>query len=349
MYQSIRPGKIWLDTNGKRIQAHGGSIIVAEGKFWWYGEDKEGITGTATGEACPYRHHGVKAYSSTDLYNWQDEGHIVPESEEENHPFHPARIMDRPHILYNAKTKKYVLWAKSPVNGNFSEGTFAVCVGDSLRTLRFVKEVRFNNLQSGDFDMFETDGKGYIVYETPHTCMILQELTEDYTDLSPVYSEHLALGTPPFIREAPAYFERGGRRYLLTSGTTGYYPNPTIAYDITDLHGEWKELGDPCVDDRAKNSFHAQFSSVFRHPTVPDLYIALGDRWLTDLPVDLPDMEGVLLGFFQPGKGVPFHGDLSELSDENTSVADYVWLPVTFSKEGAPVIEWRRQWRIEEK
>ena len=25
-YNSIRPGQVWLDTNGNRIQAHGGSI-----------------------------------------------------------------------------------------------------------------------------------------------------------------------------------------------------------------------------------------------------------------------------------------------------------------------------------
>ena len=26
-YDSIRPGQVWLDTEGKRIQAHGGSVI----------------------------------------------------------------------------------------------------------------------------------------------------------------------------------------------------------------------------------------------------------------------------------------------------------------------------------
>ncbi len=40
MYKNIRPGKVWYDTNGKRIQAHGGSILYAEGKYWWYGENK---------------------------------------------------------------------------------------------------------------------------------------------------------------------------------------------------------------------------------------------------------------------------------------------------------------------
>lgn len=30
MYQSIKPGKVWLDTEGKRIQAHGLSVFFKE-------------------------------------------------------------------------------------------------------------------------------------------------------------------------------------------------------------------------------------------------------------------------------------------------------------------------------
>ena len=40
-YNSFRPGRIWLDTEGKRIQAHGGSIMQVDGVFYWYGENKE--------------------------------------------------------------------------------------------------------------------------------------------------------------------------------------------------------------------------------------------------------------------------------------------------------------------
>ena len=57
---AIYPGQPWLDTKGERIQAHGGSVLFFEGWYYWYGENKEGITGKATGEACPCWHHGVK-------------------------------------------------------------------------------------------------------------------------------------------------------------------------------------------------------------------------------------------------------------------------------------------------
>lgn len=46
MYHSILPGKEWLDTEGKRIQVHGGSIIVIDNIFYWYGENKEKTTGS---------------------------------------------------------------------------------------------------------------------------------------------------------------------------------------------------------------------------------------------------------------------------------------------------------------
>ena len=67
MYNRFRPGKPWYDTEGKRIQAHGGSIIEAEGKYFWYGENKE----KSNGEGDIW-HWGMKIYSSLDLYNWKD-------------------------------------------------------------------------------------------------------------------------------------------------------------------------------------------------------------------------------------------------------------------------------------
>ena len=350
MYSFIRPGKHWYDTEGKRIQAHGGSVLFAENTFWWYGENKEGITGTATGEKCPYWHHGVRLYSSRDLYNWHDEGMIVPESDDPSNPFFPEHIMDRPHILYNEKTKKYVLWAKTAQRGKgFKTARFSICVGESLHSLKFVETIDTAPHFGGDFDLFCDGDRAYAVFEHPHSEMILRELNEEYTGFSDTWSSHIPMESPPFVREAPAYFAHNGRRFLLTSGTTGYFPNPTVAYDITDLHGEWKDLGDPCRNDKNRNSFHCQFSSVFKHPTVPDLYIALGDRWLTDLPEDLPDMEQVFFDRYSPrGNKERDWSEAKMLSDENTSEATYVWLPVRFDGQGTPYIEWRNTWRIEE-
>ncbi|WP_231575203.1 hypothetical protein [Paenibacillus sp. FSL P4-0081] len=107
-YNSIKPGQIWLDTNGERIQAHGGSIITVDDTFYWYGENKENTDGQNDNW-----HWGVKCYASKDLYNWEDKGIIIlPDTEDESSPLHPKQFMDRPHIIYNEKTKKVRMLAK---------------------------------------------------------------------------------------------------------------------------------------------------------------------------------------------------------------------------------------------
>lgn len=62
MYKSIKPGQIWLDTEGKRIQAHGGSIITVDDTYYWYGENKEKTTGRDD-----IWHWGVRCYSSKSI------------------------------------------------------------------------------------------------------------------------------------------------------------------------------------------------------------------------------------------------------------------------------------------
>ena len=44
MYSEFDNTRRWLDTDGNPIQAHGGSIMAADGVFYWYGENKERTT-----------------------------------------------------------------------------------------------------------------------------------------------------------------------------------------------------------------------------------------------------------------------------------------------------------------
>jgi hypothetical protein len=102
----------------------------------------------------------------------------------------------------------------------------------------------------------------------------------DLTDVTGFYSTHFPLVQPPYVREAPAYFTRHGRHYLITSGTTGYYPNPSEVAVAPSYHGPWTMLNDPHPDDPSRSSYQSQVSSVFRHPHKQDRYIALAARWL---------------------------------------------------------------------
>ncbi len=70
---AVRSGEERVDTNGARIQAHGGSILYLDGVFYWYGENKE-----HTVPRSGIWHWGVRCYTSTDLHTWDDQGLVIP-------------------------------------------------------------------------------------------------------------------------------------------------------------------------------------------------------------------------------------------------------------------------------
>ena len=53
MNKTIRPGQVWLDTECKRIQAHGGSVMFLDGTYYWIGENKERTVGKSGLEGDP--------------------------------------------------------------------------------------------------------------------------------------------------------------------------------------------------------------------------------------------------------------------------------------------------------
>lgn len=343
-YDSFRPGQVWLDTKGERIQAHGGSLLFVDGTYYWYGENKE-----HTKPGSGIWHWGVRCYSSTDLYNWDDRGLIIPPvPDDPRSPLHPAQGMDRPHIIHNPRTGKWVCWIKVWAAGDVQLST--VLTADSL--LGPYEIVRTGlaplGMYAGDFDLVvdPVDGKGYYFFERVHSELICADLTIDHTDVTGYYSTHFPRPHPPMVREGIAYFRRRDKHYLITSGTTWYYPNPSEVAMAQTYHGPYSVRGNPHPSDGSGTSFRSQISSVFRHPTQPDLYIALADRWLPHLSPEESDQTGAFSRFHaarmaggnEPARTLPS-------PEADTSVADYVWLPIRFEGD-LPIIEWYDEWQI---
>ena len=162
------------------------------------------------------------------------------------------------------------------------------------------------------------------------------------------------------VREAPAHFLRKGKHYLLTSGTTGYLPNPSEAAVGDTWHGPFYVLGDTHPEDTSRTSYHSQISSVFKVPGKKDLYIACADRWMPDLmAIKYEAYRDLFINLFN---GID--ADFSSLTKDlginfnrairNTSIADYVWLPLRFAEpdaehpSGQVYIDWLDEWRIED-
>lgn len=354
-YDAFRPGQVWLDTEGKRIQAHGGSVMYLDGTYYWYGENKEKTTGKDK-----VWHWGVRCYTSKDLYNWEDKGLIIePRMEDTDSSLHPESMMDRPHILYNQQTKKFVCWLKI-MNKNGTQSETVLTADDILGPYTIVREgLRPLNMSAGDFDLaVAPDGKAYYYFERVHSETICADLTEDYTDVTGYYSTHFPHSHPPYVREATAHFTREGKHYLVTSGTTGYMPNPSEVAIADTWHGPYTVLGDPHPGDESRTSYHSQISSVFKVEGKKDLYIAVADRWapqemdvpyetyakffdiIFDEELDSEMKKENLKNLMQKSAWIPDR-------EKNTSIADYVWLPFRFDGEMA-YLDWKDEWRIED-
>lgn len=352
MYHAFYPGQEWLDTSGRPIQAHGGSILAEDGVCYWYGENKEKTDGQNG-----IWHWGLRCYRSRDLYNWEDCGVIIPPDEsDESSPLHPTSMMDRPHILHNRRTGKYVCWLKIMERNH--EQTETVLTADHiLGPWTMVRRgLRPLGMSAGDFDLAAApDGKAYYFFERVHSETIIADLTEDYTNVTGYYSTHFPHPQPPFVREATAHFSRRGKHYLITSGTTGYLPNPSELAMADTWHGPYTVLGNPHPDDPSQTSFHSQVSSVFQVPWKKDLYIALADRWAPDyMSLRYEDYGEWFRLRFSRSQSPEDQLRMARLKEGmppdrglNTSRARYVWLPFRFEGDMG-FLPWREEWSLDE-
>jgi hypothetical protein len=209
------------------------------------------------------------------------------------------------------------------------------------------------NMSAGDFDLaIAPDGKAYYYFERVHSETICADLTDDYTNVTGFYTTHFPHPYPPYVREATAHFLRKYKHYLITSGTTGYLPNPSEIAIADTWHGPYTVLGNPHRSDESNTSFHSQISSVFKVEGKKDLYIACADRWLPnqmDLPY--PSYEKAFADAFREDATDEERAEASRLfstiREPNTKEANYVWLPFRFDGEMA-YLDWHDEWRIED-
>lgn len=355
--RSIRPGDVWLDTAGKPIQAHAGAVISVGDRFYWYGENKEFTDGKQGIESW-----GIRFYRSKDLYNWEDLGALIPpDTADPKSPLSPKVFPERPHILFNPRTRKFVCWIK--IRG-YGPQYRTIMVADRITGpwTMVHRELRPAGLPAGDFDLLvdEASGKAYMYFEHDHQDVVCIELTPDWTNVTDRLTHHFP-GTTPDVREGIACLQRKGHIYMTSSGMTGYFPNPSEVAVGTDFLGPFELLGDLYPTDASRTSFNSQISYIFKHPRKKDLYIALADRWLPQIADDPRFASGRLSELVRSAitkaTGTPRQpltdeergviGFAAALNNVNTSVSRYVWLPILF-KNGRPTIEWRDEWRIEE-
>jgi hypothetical protein len=115
--KSFKPGEIWPDDKGVHINAHGGGILFHKGKYYWFGEHK--------GERSNAALVGVTCYSSDDLYNWKNEGIALEVSDDTTSLIVRGSTIERPKVIYNEKTGKFVMYFHLELRGRGYNAAYA--------------------------------------------------------------------------------------------------------------------------------------------------------------------------------------------------------------------------------
>lgn len=293
---TIHNGVFWNDTAGNRIEAHGGGFLLVGDTWYWVGEDK-------SHNAAQFK--GVNLYASRDLQHWEFKKTILTKSTTPT--LNTAdRIIERPKLIYNDKTQKYVLWMHWE-GQNYAEAAAGVFSSSNVDgPYSFVRSFRPNNNMSRDDNLFkDDDGKAYFVSAANENAdLIIYELSDDYLDVQ----RQLVTLWKGSYREAPALMKQDGRYYLVTSGATGWDPNQAKYATATSMAGPWTAL----TNLGNNTAFDSQSTYLIpiqgRSKTT---FIFAADRWQD------PDLKG----------------------------SKYIWLPLRVSGSTL-ALDWVPDWQL---
>lgn len=331
-YSSVTPGMEWLDKESVPINAHGGGFLFYNDTYYWFGEHK-GSGGNAF--------VGIRCYSSSDLYNWKNEGVALAVSTEMGSDIESGCKMERPKVIFNENTGKFIMYFHLELKGQgYDAARVGIAVADqpagpyiyqnSLRpnagkwplechseedAIRLLfNQYLIRDYEGGqysrDMTLFvDDDNKAYHICSSEGNGTIhISELSEDYLSHTGVF----ARVAPGGYNEAPTIFKRKDRYYMITSGATGWAPNAARLFTATNIMGPWTEFPNPCIGSNADKTFQSQGTFILPVAGKKNAYIYMGDRW----------------------------------NKNNLQKSLYVWLPIQF-KNGLPVLQWMDEWSLD--
>ena len=295
---TFRNGGFWNDAAGKRIEAHGGGFLRVDDTWYWFGEDK-----SANGAGFK----AVNCYASKDLSSWTFKNAIITR---ETAPELAAsdRIIERPKVIYNESTKKYVMWLHWE-GQNYAEakaGVFTSATVDGK--YHYESSFRPKDNMSRDDTLFrDDDGKAYFISAANENAdLIVYELTPDYLSIA----RQISVLFKGAYREAPAMFKHDGRYYLITSGATGWDPNQAKYTTSMSIEGPWPAL------QNLGNAMTYDTQPTYVIPvqgTRATTYIYAGDRW----------------------------------QDPDLGSSKYIWLPLVLRGDAQLSLDYYPEWQLD--
>jgi hypothetical protein len=262
--QTIRPGAVWPDNRGRHIQAHGGGVIKLGDTYYWFGEDR------SRDNDPDYRY--VACYSSRDLAHWTFHRQVVKLSDPEQ--LGPRWVLERPKVFYNAKTKKFVMYAHIDGKGGYKFASVAVFTCDKVDgDYHYLKSFRPLGHESRDIGQFiDDDGTAYLIFEDRPFGFRIAKLSADYLAVDKevcLIPKHL---------EGGAMAHCNGLYYAIGSALTGWRPNPNQYATAKSLEGPWSEFKD--IAPPETNTYGSQSTMMLKVAgTKATTIIFMADIW----------------------------------------------------------------------
>jgi hypothetical protein len=261
---TITNGVFWNDTDGNRIEAHGAGLIYTNDAWYWIGEDKSANSGNFKAVNC---------YRSTDLSHWEFRHAIITKASAAD--LNTAdRIIERPKVIYNDSTQKYVMWLHWE-GQNYATAEAGVFTSDTVDgDYTLVRHFQPNGNMSRDDTLFkDDDGKAYFLSAANNNAdSALYSLTDDYTNIS----KQIGTLWPGSSREAPAIMKSDGHYFIVNSAATNWDPNQQKYGTATSMSGSWSSLSN-IGDSTGYDTQTAFIIPLVGSKTTTFIYA--GDRW----------------------------------------------------------------------
>lgn len=348
---SIRPGAVWTDNNGKHINAHGGGVLYYKGTYYWYGEHKADTTSSAM--------VGVTCYSSKNLSDWKYQGVALSVSDDINSDITRGCVLERPKVIYNAKTQKFVMWFHLELKGHgYNAARYGVAVSDKVTgPYTFIKSGRPN---PGKYDIKTTTSN--IAELDTMTVSHYKWWTPDwYTAVKKGLFMQRDLASGQMARDQTVYVDDNGKAYHIYSSEdnltlqiaeltddytshTGKYAR-VAASGMNEAPAIFKRNGKYWMITSGCTGWAPNKARMFSADNIMGPWIQLPNPCIgPDADITYGGQSTYILKVEGKKDAYIFMADIWR--PKHPSDARYVWLPIQFKSDGTPFVQWMDEWKI---
>ncbi|MEO8901634.1 MAG: hypothetical protein ABI488_07710 [Polyangiaceae bacterium] len=298
MSGALATGINFLDTDGQRVDAHGGGIIQVGGTFYLHGEY---FSPTTTDNYF----NGFSMYSSKDMATWKNEGIILPQ--QASGELGPKRAGERPHIIKCPSSGEFVLYAHA-ASSDYQTDKEIVFATSATVNGKYAYQGPLKNASGAmvvHSDMTAiTDGdSAYVITESGHVYTLAKDCHSWLSDKT-----YPAVNGNSGGVEAPTVFKAGSTYYWLGSSKTGWRANNNFYSTASAITGPWTYQGyvapvtDPSNEISDQRTWLSQTTWVMPVTGCKGTtYVYWGDHWDGTASTAAPGKHNNLATFvFQP-------------------------------------------------